>query len=46
MATESKPEGLHSKQNEEVVPVPEIIKPQQRQEDFLSNSADIVIFGG
>lgn len=24
----------------------EIIRPQPRQEEFLSNSADIVIFGG
>lgn len=26
--------------------MPEIIKPQPKQEEFLSNPADIVIYGG
>lgn len=30
----------------EVVSMPNIIKPQPRQEQFLSSIADIVIFGG
>jgi hypothetical protein len=26
--------------------MPEVIRPQPKQEEFLSNSADIVIYGG
>lgn len=28
------------------MPMPEIIKPQPKQEEFLKNSADVVIYGG
>lgn len=26
--------------------MPEVIRPQPKQEEFLSNSADIVVYGG
>lgn len=26
--------------------MPEVIRPQKKQEEFLSNPADIVIYGG
>ena len=28
------------------MPVPQIIKPQPKQEEFLSSPADLVIYGG